>query len=76
MTTKKQAVSVGEYKDAILNVVQIANDPGATRTEMLDALDQIITAAQTVYPDVLEDADEADSDDEADDDDDDEEEAA
>ncbi|MGI8656903.1 MAG: hypothetical protein ACR2LC_16985 [Pyrinomonadaceae bacterium] len=75
MATLKKAVTVADYKGQVLKIAEIANNPGATRTEMLDSLDQIIEEAQAVYPDVLDDVEDEDEEDE-DEDDEDEEEAA
>ncbi len=55
---REQSATVGDFKDAVLNIVQIANAPGTTRTEMLDSFDQIIEEAEGVYPGALEEASE------------------
>ncbi len=54
MARQKAATAI-DLRESILSIVQIANEPGTSRTEMLDSFDQIIEEAQTVYPDVLDD---------------------
>jgi methionine aminopeptidase len=68
MATQKSS-SAAELKDAILDIVSTANDPGTSRTEMLDAFDSIIETAEGVYPGVLDEAESSVDEDDSDDDD-------